>query len=64
MKFGLPTVKANFLKHIPILRELVALEASYLLKKVTVTEKVKDNAKGDVVLSNPEVAPAFYKVGR
>jgi SAM-dependent methyltransferase len=33
LKFGLPPVKANLLKHIPGLRELAALEASYLLKK-------------------------------
>ncbi len=33
MKFGLPTIKANFLKAIPGVRELVALEASYLLRK-------------------------------
>ena len=33
LKFGLPPIKANFLKHIPGLRELVALEASYLLRK-------------------------------
>jgi len=33
LKFGLPPVKANLLKHIPGLRELVALEASYLLRK-------------------------------
>jgi SAM-dependent methyltransferase len=33
LKFGLPPIKANFLKHIPILRELGALEASYLLRK-------------------------------
>lgn len=64
MKFGLPTVKANFLKHVPLLRELVALEASYVLKKVIMTEKVKDTSKGEVVRANPEVAPAFYKVGR
>ncbi|MEI8134460.1 MAG: class I SAM-dependent methyltransferase [bacterium] len=33
LKFGLPPIRANFLKRIPILRELVALEASYLLRK-------------------------------
>ena len=33
MKFGLPTIRANFLKAIPGIRELVALEASYLLRK-------------------------------
>ena len=33
MKFGLPTIKANFLKAIPGLREIAALEASYLLRK-------------------------------
>ena len=33
LKFGLPPVKANLLKHIPGLRELAALEASYLLRK-------------------------------
>ena len=33
LKFGLPPIKANFLKHIPGLRELAALEASYLLRK-------------------------------
>ncbi|HET9135766.1 MAG TPA: class I SAM-dependent methyltransferase [Candidatus Kapabacteria bacterium] len=33
MKFGLPTIKANFLRHIPGAREFVALEASYLLRK-------------------------------
>lgn len=33
MKFGLPTVRANILKHIPGIRELGALEASYLLRK-------------------------------
>ncbi len=33
LKFGLPPVKANFLKMIPGVREMVALEASYLLRK-------------------------------
>ncbi len=33
MKFGLPPIKANFLKGIPGVRELAALEASYLLRK-------------------------------
>ncbi|HYM20962.1 MAG TPA: class I SAM-dependent methyltransferase [Candidatus Kapabacteria bacterium] len=33
MKFGLPPVRANLLRHIPGLRELAALEASYLLRK-------------------------------
>ena len=33
LKFGLPPIKANFLKRIPIARELAALEASYLLRK-------------------------------
>ncbi len=33
LKFGIPPVKANFLKMIPGVRELVALEASYLLRK-------------------------------
>ncbi|MBS1902713.1 MAG: class I SAM-dependent methyltransferase [Bacteroidetes bacterium] len=33
MKFGLPPIKANALKFIPGVRELVALEASYLLRK-------------------------------
>jgi hypothetical protein len=33
LKFGLPPVRANFLKLIPGVRELVALEASYLLRK-------------------------------
>jgi SAM-dependent methyltransferase len=33
MKFGLPALKANFLKVIPGIRELFALEASYLLRK-------------------------------
>ncbi len=33
LKFGLPPIKANFLKHIPVVRELGALEASYLLRK-------------------------------
>jgi hypothetical protein len=33
MKFGLPAIKANFLKAIPGIRELFALEASYLLRK-------------------------------
>lgn len=64
MKFGLPTVKANFLKHVPLLRELVALEASYLLKKVVVTEKIKDTSRGEAVLSSTDVTPAFYKVAR
>ena len=33
MKFGLPTVKVNLVKHLPLLREVAALEASYLLQK-------------------------------
>jgi SAM-dependent methyltransferase len=33
LKFGLPPVKANFLRRIPVLRELAALEASFLLRK-------------------------------
>ncbi len=33
LKFGLPPIKANLLKRIPGLRELAALEASYLLRK-------------------------------
>lgn len=33
MKFGLPAIKANFLKAVPGIRELAALEASYLLRK-------------------------------
>jgi len=33
LKFGLPPVRANFLRKIPAVRELVALEASYLLRK-------------------------------
>jgi SAM-dependent methyltransferase len=33
LKFGLPPIKANFLKWIPGIREVVALEASYLLRK-------------------------------
>ena len=33
LKFGLPPIKANFIKHIPVIRELMALEASYLLRK-------------------------------
>jgi len=33
LKFGLTPIRANFLKSIPGLRELVALEASYLLRK-------------------------------
>lgn len=33
LKFGLTPIRANFLKRIPGLRELVALEASYLLRK-------------------------------
>jgi SAM-dependent methyltransferase len=35
MKFGLPPIRANVLRHIPGLRELTALEASYLLRKPT-----------------------------
>lgn len=34
MKFGLPAIKANILKTIPGIRELFALEASYLLRKL------------------------------
>lgn len=33
MKFGLPSVRANILKPLPGIRELFALEASYLLRK-------------------------------
>ena len=33
MKFGLPSIKANFLKSLPGIRELFALEASYLIRK-------------------------------
>ena len=33
LKFGLPPIRANFLKRIPVIRELAALEASYLLRK-------------------------------
>jgi SAM-dependent methyltransferase len=33
LKFGLPAVKVNFLKSIPFVRETVALEAAYLLRK-------------------------------
>jgi SAM-dependent methyltransferase len=33
LKFGLPPIKANILKHMPGIRELAALEASYLLRK-------------------------------
>lgn len=33
-KFGLPAVGANFLKPIPVLRDVLALEAGYILKKV------------------------------
>jgi SAM-dependent methyltransferase len=33
MKFGLPAIKANFLKALPGVRELFALEASYLIRK-------------------------------
>lgn len=33
-KFGLPTIGANFLKPIPALRDVLALEAGYLLKKI------------------------------
>lgn len=57
MKFGLPTVKANFLRHVPGVRELVALEASYLLKKVTATEKIKEPAAAEVVIG--AASPAF-----
>jgi SAM-dependent methyltransferase len=64
MKFGLPTVKANFLRHVPLLRELVALEASYLLKKVVVTEKIKESSREEAVMPSAEVTPAFYKVAR
>lgn len=59
MKFGLPTIKANVLRHIPGLRELVALEASYLLRKVAVTEKIKDATKEGVVLSAADISPAY-----
>ncbi len=34
LKFGLPALKVNALKHVPFLREVGALEASYLLRKV------------------------------
>jgi SAM-dependent methyltransferase len=33
LKFGLPALRVNALKHIPFLREAAALEASYLLRK-------------------------------
>jgi SAM-dependent methyltransferase len=33
MKFGLPAIKANLLKLLPGIRELLALEASYLIRK-------------------------------
>jgi SAM-dependent methyltransferase len=33
MKFGINPVRANLLKRIPILREIVSLEAAYLLRK-------------------------------
>ncbi len=33
LKFGLPAIRVNVLKHIPGLREVAALEASYLLRK-------------------------------
>lgn len=32
MKFGLPAISANFLRTIPILRDVVALEAGYILR--------------------------------
>lgn len=35
MKFGLPSIRANFLKALPGIRELFALEASYLIRKRT-----------------------------
>ena len=33
LKFGLPAVKVNFLKSVPFVRETMALEAAYLLRK-------------------------------
>ncbi len=33
LKFGLPAIRVNALRHIPVLRELGALEAAYLLRK-------------------------------
>jgi len=33
LKFGIDPLKVNFLKRVPFLREVVALEASYLLRK-------------------------------
>jgi SAM-dependent methyltransferase len=33
LKFGLPPIKVDFLKHVPLLKETMALEASYLLRK-------------------------------
>ncbi len=33
LKFGVPALKVNFLKHIPFVREVAALEAAYLLRK-------------------------------
>ncbi len=33
LKFGLPAVKLNVLRHVPVLRELGVLEAGYLLRK-------------------------------
>jgi SAM-dependent methyltransferase len=34
LKFGLPAIKVDFLRHVPFAREVMALEASYLLRKV------------------------------
>lgn len=33
MKFGLPTVRMNIFRHIPLLREIASTEATYLLRK-------------------------------
>ena len=33
MKFGLPTVRMNLFRHIPLLREIASTEATYLLRK-------------------------------
>ena len=33
LKFGLPSLKVNFLRRLPLVKEAVALEASYLLRK-------------------------------
>ncbi|MDP4200497.1 MAG: class I SAM-dependent methyltransferase [Bacteroidota bacterium] len=33
LKFGLPAIKMNVLRHVPLLREIAVLEAGYLLRK-------------------------------